>query len=83
MEKNDEQEEFYAKFFRQCFFEYHKPIILKKRLIIVLKKSYVENNQRKYIDRLREAVEIPSVSAVPENRKYIFEMSEWIADVIN
>ena len=41
----------------------------------------MEKNQRRYIDRLREVVEIPSVSAWPENRKYIYEMSEWMADV--
>ena len=43
--------------------------------------SFVENNKSKYITRLREVIEIPSVSALPENRKYVIEMSRYVTEV--
>jgi nonspecific dipeptidase len=40
--------------------------------------DYVDNNVAKFVRRLREAVEIPSVSAWPQNRKHVVEMVEWM-----
>lgn len=37
----------------------------------------IEENRPQYVQRLREAVEIPSVSALPEHRKDVFRMIEW------
>jgi len=42
--------------------------------------KHVDNNQDKYIDRLREVVAIPSVSAWPESRPEIVKMCNWVAD---
>jgi len=41
--------------------------------------KHVDNNQTKYIDRLREMVEIPSVSAWAENRDDIVKVCNWTA----
>uniref|UniRef100_A0A914CJK0 Cytosolic non-specific dipeptidase n=1 Tax=Acrobeloides nanus TaxID=290746 RepID=A0A914CJK0_9BILA len=37
----------------------------------------IDKNREKFIDRLREAVEIPSVSAQTEHRDDIFRMIDW------
>ena len=42
----------------------------------------IDKNREKFIDRLREAVEIPSVSAQTEHRDDIFRMIDWTQKVI-
>ena len=42
---------------------------------------HIDENVPKYIERLREVVAIPSVSAWPENREDIVRMCQWVADV--
>jgi len=42
--------------------------------------KHVDDNQAKYIQRLKELVEIPSVSAWPENRQEIVKCSNYVAD---
>ncbi len=42
---------------------------------------HIDNNKKKYIDRLAEVVAIPSVSAWPETRDEIVKMCHWVADV--
>jgi len=42
--------------------------------------NHIDANKVKYIDRLRELVEIPSVSAWPENRHHIVEACNYIAE---
>ncbi|EAA03960.4 AGAP007619-PA [Anopheles gambiae str. PEST] len=42
--------------------------------------SHIDANKSKYIDALREAVAIKSVSAWPESRPEIFRMVEWVAE---
>ena len=43
--------------------------------------NHVDSNKQKYIDRLKELVEIPSVSAWPENRQEIFKVVNLVAQV--
>lgn len=43
----------------------------------------IENSQEKYIERLREAVEIRSVSAWKETRAEISRMVEYVADMVD
>lgn len=45
--------------------------------------KHVDDNQEKYIARLKELVEIPSVSAWPENRQDIVKCCEWTANKLN
>ena len=40
--------------------------------------SHIDANKQKYIDALREAVAIQSVSAWPEKRGEIVKMAQWI-----
>ena len=40
--------------------------------------SQIDKNQSAYIDRLAEAVEIPSVSGDAKYRKHVFEMADWL-----
>ncbi|KAL0074362.1 hypothetical protein J3Q64DRAFT_1825704 [Phycomyces blakesleeanus] len=42
--------------------------------------EYAEKNQEAYIDRLRKAVAIPSVSGDPAYRKEVFRMGEFLID---
>ncbi|XP_037070907.1 cytosolic non-specific dipeptidase-like [Pollicipes pollicipes] len=42
--------------------------------------KYVDDHQSHYIDLLREAVEIKSVSAWPETRQEIVRMVHWVGD---
>lgn len=42
--------------------------------------KHVDDNEDKYIARLKELVEIPSVSAWPENRPEIKKCCQWTAD---
>lgn len=42
----------------------------------------VDANSKKFIERLREAISIPSVSAEPQNRKNVVKMIEWTKNVI-
>lgn len=44
--------------------------------------KHVDQNKDKYIQRLKELVEIPSVSAWPENRQDIVKVCNIVADVI-
>ncbi|VDM48962.1 unnamed protein product [Toxocara canis] len=37
----------------------------------------IDEHAKKYVDRLRDAVAIPSVSAEPEHRKDVQRMMEW------
>lgn len=37
----------------------------------------IDDHSKKYLDRLRDAVAIPSVSAEPEHRKDVMRMMEW------
>lgn len=46
-----------------------------------LTDRYVDDNADKFVSRLREAVAIPSVSAWPQNRKFIGDMVEWTKKV--
>nr|CAD2167298.1 unnamed protein product [Meloidogyne enterolobii] len=39
--------------------------------------KYIESNKNLWIERLREAVAIPSVSATAEHRQDVFKMIEW------
>lgn len=43
--------------------------------------KHVENNQEKYVQRLKELVEIPSVSAWPEKRPEIVRVAQIVANV--
>lgn len=43
--------------------------------------QHVDQNKEKYINRLKELVEIPSVSAWPENREDIFKVCNIVANV--
>lgn len=40
--------------------------------------SQIDKNQSAYIERLAQAVEIPSVSGDATYRKYVFEMGDWL-----
>lgn len=40
--------------------------------------SYIDGNQKLYIDRLAETIRIPSVSASPERRKDVVRMCDWM-----
>lgn len=40
--------------------------------------NQVDKNQSAYIDRLAEAVQIPSVSGDAKYRKHVFEMADWL-----
>jgi Cys-Gly metallodipeptidase DUG1 len=40
--------------------------------------SQIDKNQQAYIDRLAEAVAIPSVSGDAKYRKHVFEMGDWL-----
>ena len=42
---------------------------------------HVDENKKKYIDRLSETVAIKSVSAWPECRQEVIKMCHWVADV--
>lgn len=42
--------------------------------------SCIDANGQKYIQNLKEAVAIPSVSALADKRKDVRRMSEWTAD---
>lgn len=42
--------------------------------------KYVDDHQSRYIDLLREAVEIKSVSAWPETRPEIVRMTHWVGE---
>lgn len=43
--------------------------------------EHVDQNKDKYINRLKELVEIPSVSAWPEKRPEIFKVCNIVAEV--
>lgn len=43
--------------------------------------KHVDENKEKYIARLKELVEIPSVSAWPEKREDIFKVCNIVAEV--
>ena len=40
--------------------------------------DYIDNNADKFIQRLAEAVSIPSVSTDAAHREHVFKMSDWI-----
>lgn len=42
--------------------------------------SHIDANQRRYIDTLKDAVAIKSISAFPEYRDEIFRMINWTSD---
>ena len=42
--------------------------------------SHIDANKEKYIETLREAVAIQSVSAWPEKRGEIVKMAHWVKD---
>lgn len=42
--------------------------------------NFIESNKANYIELLREAVAIPSVSAWPDHRPHVTLMSNWIAE---
>lgn len=42
--------------------------------------SHIGANQDKYVERLREAVAIPSVSGDASYRHHVFEMADWLAN---
>ncbi|WFD36739.1 hypothetical protein MCUN1_003626 [Malassezia cuniculi] len=42
--------------------------------------AHIEANQKKYVDRLAEAVGIPSVSGDASYRHHVFEMADWLAN---
>jgi len=42
--------------------------------------KYIDEHKSEYIECLKEAVAIPSVSAWPDNRKDIVRMTEWTAE---
>ncbi|CAG8448886.1 15812_t:CDS:10 [Funneliformis mosseae] len=43
--------------------------------------KYVDENQDHYVDRLREAVAIPSVSSDPDRREDVFRMGNWLIEL--
>lgn len=45
--------------------------------------SYIDNNKLKFIDVLREAVAIPSVSASIERRQDVIKMVQWTEKRLN
>lgn len=59
-------------------FQLTKMIDLPKALQEIF--LHIDTNKDAYISRLREAVEIPSVSAIPEKRKDVFRMVEWMKE---
>lgn len=42
--------------------------------------KYIDDNKSKFIDNLKAAVAIPSVSSVPEHRPDVIKMINWAAD---
>lgn len=42
--------------------------------------QYIESNESSYVELLKEAVAIPSVSAWPDHRHHVVKMSHWVAD---
>lgn len=40
--------------------------------------DYVDGNQQALIERLAEAVSIPSVSGDPKHRPDVFKMADWV-----
>lgn len=54
--------------------------ILQKYSFILIYFRHVDENQEKYIARLKELVEIPSVSAWPEKRPDIVKCCQWTHD---
>ncbi|KAI8641183.1 hypothetical protein BD408DRAFT_418534 [Parasitella parasitica] len=42
--------------------------------------KFVDEHQNDFVDRLRKAVAIPSVSGDPAHRPDVFRMSEWLVD---
>jgi hypothetical protein len=43
--------------------------------------SEIDKRSKVFIDRLREAVEIPSVSAEEKHRQDVFKMIDWAEEV--
>ena len=41
-------------------------------------ENYVELNQNHYVQKLAEAVSIPSVSGTVEHRPHVFAMANWL-----
>jgi hypothetical protein len=52
-------------------------------MLYFIYNRHVDDNKDKYIQRLKELVEIPSVSAWPEKRPEIVKVCKIVANVSN
>lgn len=55
--------------------------IIFEKVKVRIDCRYVDEHADHFVERLREAVEIPSVSAEPERRPDVLRMIEWTKSV--